>query len=211
MKRMRSLVISSRRLAVGAVVLAALGAAAFAAGPIPRPAPPLDFTDSTGKHVVLSSLKGKVVVVQFLLTTCPHCQKFSLLLNKLQADYGAKGFQALGAAVNEATPEMARDYHAQYAQAFPVGPLTREPLLMFLSLSVMDRPGFPQIAVVDRKGQIREQTTLENIPQPLQDEAHLRGLVQKLLAEGSGGGPSAPSKSGGAVAPKAPATTKPTS
>src|SRR5580692_6141949 len=122
MKSMRSLILCS--------ALAALGASAYAAAPIPRPAPQLEIADGSGKHL-LTSYKGKVVVVQFLLTTCPHCQRFSQLLNKLQADYGPKGFQALGAAVNEATPEMAKDYQTKYAQAFPVGPLTREPLNIF--------------------------------------------------------------------------------
>jgi hypothetical protein len=71
-----------------------------------------------------------------------------------------------------------------------------------MGISVMDRPGFPQIAVVDRKGQIREQTTADMAPQQLQIEGHLRTLVEKLLAEGA-----APaSKSGASVTPKAPAT-----
>jgi len=197
---MRSLLISSRLLAACAVL--AMGAALFAASPVPRPAPPLNFVDSTGKSISLANYKGKVVVVQFLLTTCPHCQRFSQLLDKLQAEYGPKGFQALGAAVNEATPEMARDYHNQYAQAFPVGPLLRDPLNIFLGLSVMDRPGFPQIAVVDRKGQIREQTSADMSPQALQDEPHLRALVEKLLAESAG----TPSKSGAAIPQNGPAT-----
>jgi thiol-disulfide isomerase/thioredoxin len=191
---MRSLLLSSAVLALGAVL--------FAASPVPRPAPPLNFVDSSGKSISLANYKGKVVVVQFLLTTCPHCQRFSQLLDKLQAEYGPKGFQALGAAVNEATPQMAKDYHDQYAQAFPVGPLLRDPLNIFLGLSVMDRPGFPQIAVVDRKGQIREQTTADMSAQALQDETHLRALVEKLLAESAG----APSKSGASITKKAPAT-----
>lgn len=193
---MRSLVLST--------VLAALGSAAFAAGPVPRPAPAMDLVDSaTGKHIVLSNYKGKVVVVQFLLTTCPHCQAFSQLLTKLQAEYGPKGFQAIGVAVNEATPEMAKDYGAQYAKGFPVGPLPESFVLPFMGISVMDRFGLPQIAVIDRKGQIREQSVTDiNSKQPLQDEAHLRALVEKLLAENVGG----PSKSGAAVKQKAPAT-----
>jgi thiol-disulfide isomerase/thioredoxin len=205
---MRSLLNSVRLFAAGACVFAAFGAAAYASGPVPRPAPALDFTDGTGKHIVLSNLKGKVVVVQFLLTTCSHCQAFSGILNKLQAEYGVKGFQALGAAVNEATPEMARDYQAKYAQTFPVGPLVQDLCYAFLGLSVMERAGFPQIAVIDRKGQIREQTTSENIPQPLQNEAHLRALVEKLLAEGaatSGAAQKAP------AAPPVPAAKKPQS
>jgi thiol-disulfide isomerase/thioredoxin len=191
---MRSFVISS--------ILATLGAAAFAASPVPRPAKPLDFSDSAGQHIALSNYKGKVVVVQFLLTTCPHCQAFSQLLDRFQAEYGPKGFQALGVAVNEATPEMARNYHAQYAQAFPVGPLVRDPMLAFLGISVMDRPGFPQIVVIDRKGQIREQTSADMAPQQLQIESHLRALVEKLLAESAGGA----TKSGASIKQKGPAT-----
>ena len=174
---MRSLILCS--------AFVALGASVYAASPVPRPAQALDIVDSAGKHQQLSAYKGKVVVVQFLLTTCPHCQAFSQLLTKLQTEYGSRGFQALGAAVNEATPEMAKDYHDKYASNFPVGPLNHDLVYTFMSFSIMERPGFPQIAVVDRKGQIREQTSTENIRQPLQDEMHLRALVEKLLAEGA--------------------------
>jgi len=162
-------------------------AAAFAASPIAaRPAPPLDIVDSAGKHFVLSSYRGKVVVVQFLLTTCSHCQAFSKLLDRLQAEYGPKGFQAVGAAVNEATNEMARDYHANIAPAFPIAAVPHDLFLSFMGVSVMARPGFPQIAVTDRQGQIREQSSSDmNAAQPLQDEAHLRALIEKLLAEGA--------------------------
>jgi len=180
---MRSLILCS--------ALAALGASVYAAGPIPRPAQQLEIQDSAGKHT-LSSYKGKVVVVQFLLTTCPHCQAFSQILTKLQNEYGSKGFQAIGAAVNEATPQMAADYAKQYAPNFPVGPLNHDLVYSFMGFSVMERPGFPQIAVVDRKGQVREQTTTEMIAQPLQNEAHLRGLVEKLLAERVTGSVAAP-------------------
>lgn len=189
---MRSLIVGS--------ALVALGASAYAASPVPRPAQQLEIVDSSGKHL-LSSYKGKVVVVQFLLTTCPHCQAFSQILTKLQTEYGRKGFQALGAAVNEATPEMAKQYAAQYAPNFPVGPLNHDLVYTFMSFSVMERPGFPQIAVIDRKGQIREQTSTEEIAQPLQNEAHLRGLVEKLLAEGAA--------VSGAKAPAPAATKKP--
>ena len=180
---MRSLIFCS--------ALAALGATVYAAGPIPRPAPQLEVTDGAGKHL-LSSYKGKVVVVQFLLTTCPHCQAFSQILTKLQTQYGPKGFQALGAAVNEATPQMASDYARQYAPNFPVGPLDHDQVYTFMGFSIMERPGFPQIAVIDRKGQIREQTNTLNERQPLQDETHLRGLIEKLLAERTTGGVRAP-------------------
>lgn len=188
---MRSLVLSS--------VALMLGMSAFAGGPVPRPAPNLDILDSSGKHFVLANNRGKVVVVQFLLTTCPHCQAFSQLLDRLQAEYGPKGFQAVGGGFDPATMQMAKDYHDKYAQAFPVGPVPRETVLTFMGASVMDRIGAPQIAVIDRKGQIREQSSSDYTqPQPLQNEQHLRALIEKLLAEP--GGLSASKASGKAVA-----------
>jgi thiol-disulfide isomerase/thioredoxin len=180
---MRSLLLYSALCALGASTFAA--STGFAASPVPRPAGELEVVDSAGKHL-LSSYKGKVVVVQFLLTTCSHCQAYSQLLNALQAEYGPRGFQALGAAVNEATPAMAKDYATQFAPRFPVGAMLRDPMLAFMGQSVLDRLGFPQIAVVDRKGQIREQTSTGlDQHQPLQDETHLRALIEKLLAEGT--------------------------
>ena len=49
---MRSLILCS--------ALVTLGASAYAASPVPRPAPPLEIVDTAGKHL-LSSYKGKVV------------------------------------------------------------------------------------------------------------------------------------------------------
>jgi len=192
---MRSLFLSSLFLAAGV--------AAFAAPVVPRPAKPLEIDEPSGKHDLLSSYKGKVVVVQFLSTTCPHCQAYSQLLTKLQGEYGPKGFQALGAAFNEATNDMVKEYISKYGVGFPVGPMDRNTVLAFMGFSVMDQVYVPQIAVVDRKGQIREETEprSEGIA-PLQVEAHLRGLIEKLLAEPAG----AATKSGAAVTQKSPGT-----
>ena len=43
----------------------------------PRPAPELVIKSATGQEQLLSKFRGKVVAVEFLLTTCPHCQKAS--------------------------------------------------------------------------------------------------------------------------------------
>ena len=166
--------------------LSVLAVRVFAAPPLPRPAPVLDIIDSNGKHVVLSNYRGKVVVLQFLLTNCTHCRAFSGLLDKLQTEYGSKGFQAIGAAVNDPTNEMVRDYQANFGRNFPVAAAPRDKAFGFLGLSVMVRVGFPQIAVIDRKGQIREQSSSDiTAVQPLQGESHLRALIERLLAEGA--------------------------
>ena len=164
--------------------------------PVPRPARELEVDQPNGKHLLLSSYKGKVVVIQFLSTTCPHCQAFSQVLTKLQNEYGPKGFQALGGAFNEATDAMVTNYVNQYHVGFPVGVMLRDTVMNFMGFSLLEQLVVPQIAVIDRKGQIREETEAKPISSPpLQNEQHLRGLIEKLLAEGSATSKSAPSTS----------------
>jgi len=189
---------------------AAVGIGVYAAGPVlPRPAKELEIVEPSGKHDLLTNYRGKVVVVQFLYTTCPHCQAYSQLLTKLQGEYGPRGFQCLGGAFNEADANMVRNYVNQYKVGFPIGPMSRDTVTSFMGFSVMDRLVVPQIALIDRKGQIREET--EAYPQgndaaPLQVESHLRASIEKLLNEGA---TPAPSTTGSAT--KKSATKKPVS
>jgi len=168
----------------------ALGLSAFtaeAAAPVPRPSKEFTVATPQGQQILLSSLKGKVAVVQFLFTWCPHCQAFSKVLTQLNADYGSRGFQALGVAFDDDDPKTPplKDKAAAYAQqyaGFPVGFSTRTPVLAYLGISELERIGVPQIVVIDRKGQIREQSTSQG-GGPLGDPAHLKPLIESLLAE----------------------------
>ena len=161
-----------------------LGLPAQAEAPVPRPTKEFTFVTPQGKQILLSSLKGKVVVVQFLSTTCPHCQNFSRLLTQLTSEYGPRGFQALGAGFDEGlTKEQVAAYMQQYA-GFPVGVSTRSTVLSYLGISELERIGVPQIVIIDRKGVIREQSTSQG-GGPLADPAHLKPLIESLLAEGA--------------------------
>jgi thiol-disulfide isomerase/thioredoxin len=193
------------RLLTPFVLLTALGVSAFAAPPVvPRPAKELEIVEPNGQHHLLTSYKGKVVVIQFLFTTCPHCQAYSQLLTKIQGEYGPKGFQALGAAFNEADNSMVANYVSQYKVGFPVGPVGRDTVFSFLGFSLLDRIVVPQIVLIDKKGQIREQTEGNpSAPMPLQDETHLRSMIEKLLSEG-GASKAAPATGSNTVAPKKP-------
>jgi thiol-disulfide isomerase/thioredoxin len=172
---------------------AVLTVSALAMGPVPRPAPNLDFVDANGKHIMLSSYRGKVVVLQFLLTTCSHCQAFSGVLSKMQAELGPRGFQALGVAWNAMedpkvpAAKAVSDYASKYANnVFPVGYADHGPILAVLGDSVLDRLGFPQIVVVDKNGVIRAQSEPPGTG-ALQDEQNLTMLVNNLLTPHPGG------------------------
>ena len=161
-----------------------------AAAPVPRPAKEFTIATPQGQQILISSLKGKVAVVQFLFTWCPHCQAFSKVLTELNTEYGARGFKALGVAFDELDPkdpvplkDKVTAYTKQYA-GFPVGVSNRSAVLSYLGISELERVGVPQIIVIDKKGMIREQTTAQGGGE-LGDPAHLKPLIESLLAEGA--------------------------
>jgi len=161
-----------------------------AAAPVPRPAKEFTVATPQGQQILISSLKGKVAVVQFLFTWCPHCQAFSKVLTELNTEYGARGFQALGVAFDELDPkdpvplkDKVVAYTKQYA-GFPVGVSNRSSVLSYLGISELERVGVPQIIVIDRKGVIREQSPSEGGGE-LGNPAHLKPLIESLLAEGT--------------------------
>src|ERR1041385_6490304 len=106
-----------------------LGLPAQAASPVPRPSKEFTISTPQGQQILLSSLKGKVCVVQFLFTWCPHCQAFSKILTQFNAEYGPRGFQALGVAFDDddgkgPLKDKVAGYTLQYA-GFPLPCLSK--------------------------------------------------------------------------------------
>jgi peroxiredoxin len=152
---------------------------------IPRQAPEFAIQMPNGQHELLSKYKGQVVVLEFLLTTCPHCQNSSRVLSKLKNELGPKGFQPLGVAINpEADPN---DFVRRFEVNFPVGKGSREAAYGFLQHSIM-APSFyvPQMVFIDKTGVIRAQYSGADAFLASNEEANVRGLIEKLLAEGGG-------------------------
>jgi peroxiredoxin len=65
------------------------GAALFAAGPLRR-APGFCLMDTSQQWQDLADYHGKIVLVEFMKTECPHCASFSTVLNGLKLKYGDK-------------------------------------------------------------------------------------------------------------------------
>jgi peroxiredoxin len=165
--------------------LIGLSAAAIAVfgAQVPRPSPEFAIQMPNGQHELLSKHKGKVVVLEFMLTTCPHCQNSAKLLSRLYTELGPKGFQPLGVAINpEADPN---DFVRRFQVNFPVGKGTREAAYGYLQHSIM-APSFyvPQVVFIDKQGVIRAQYGGSDAFLASNEEANIRGLLEKLLAEG---------------------------
>lgn len=171
------------------------------AAEVPRQSPEFVLNYPGGKQDLLSKQRGKVVLVEFLFTTCPHCQHTAGIFSKLQADYGSKGFQAIGVAFNDMAQMLVPDFIRDYGAKFPVASAGREQVMSYLSLSAMERFVVPQIVLIDKKGVIRAQSPPLGDPK-LQDEANLRTQIEALLKEGAAPTTSSAAKPAATVAKK---------
>jgi peroxiredoxin len=164
---------------LAATAFVAFTVSAFATPPVPRKSPEFTITDPSGKQVLLSSLKGKIVVMPFMFTTCPHCQREAQMLTTLQKEFAGRGVVMMGTVFNDANGAMAAQFQKEFNVGFPVGFATRDQVVSYLGLSVLDRWVVPQVAIIDKQGNIVAQSAATGTPE-LQDEAYLRTFLDKL-------------------------------
>ena len=154
--------------------------------PVIRQAPDFTVTEPGGKSITVSSLRGKVCVLAFMFTTCPHCQDESRMLTRLQKEMAPRGLQVLGVAFNDNAALLVPEFIRQFGVGFPVGVSEKAPVLNYLGLSEMVRWGVPQVVVIDRKGNIRAQSPTQGGDANLANESYMRDLLDTLLKEPAG-------------------------
>ena len=145
---------------------------------------------------LLSQYKGKVVALEFIFTTCPHCQAATKVMEKFQREYGPRGFQAIDVAVNENADLLIENFAKEFQVNFPVGWILRDQFISFMGWS---NAYFvvPQQVMIDRKGMIRYQTPQREDAtwDSLMKEDAIRQHIEELLGSGSS---SAQAKTGSA-------------
>ena len=174
-----------KRICLSLAGLAILALSAFAADAnVQRKAPELAFTIPGQGDKLLSQYRGKVVALEFIYTTCPHCQAASKLMTKMQAEFANRGLQVLDVAVNQNADLLVENFTRDYNVGFPVGWTKSDQMLSFMGFSMMDRYVVPQLVLIDRKGVIHYQT-------PPQGEEHsmlestIRERIEELLNLGN--------------------------
>jgi len=114
---------------------------------IGKPAP--DFTLQTvdGRSITLSSLRGKVVLVNFWATWCPPCREEMPSMEEMYRNYAPGGLELLAINVEENGPQVLPDFLKAHPHTFPV--------LMDTAAKVQNSYGvfqFPETYIVDRNG-----------------------------------------------------------
>lgn len=165
--------------------IALLGVSMFAADEESiRKAPELAFTVPGQGQKLLSEYAGKVVALEFIFTTCPHCQAASKYLTKLQTEFKAKGLQVIDVAVNPNADLLVENFSKEMQVNFPVGWVPQDQMVSFMGFSSA-RFVVPQLVLIDRKGMIHYQTpALEDEHwDKLMKEDAIRAHIEQLLAQ----------------------------
>ena len=178
------------RILTSCLAVALLAPVCFAQDtPAIRKAPELGFHLPGEGEQLLSQYQGKVVALEFILTTCMHCQAASHVMTRLQQEYGGRGFQALDLAINaldqNRTPQEAdtlvQTFTRTFQVGFPVGWIARDQFLSFMGFSVAEYLVVPQLVLIDRKGNIHYQTPARGAENDTKEET-IRQRIEELLA-----------------------------
>jgi thiol-disulfide isomerase/thioredoxin len=118
-----------------------------------RRAPGFSLPDSKTQLHDLADYRGKVVILEFMQTTCPHCNAFASVLNQVQQKYGDR-VQILSV-VNppDLQPQVA-NYTASHKITYPVLFDCGQVAFSYLRSASFD---IPHIYLIDGNGGIREE------------------------------------------------------
>ena len=96
--------------------------------------------------------------MEFIYTTCAPCVNATRTMQKLQAEFGAQGFQAIAVAFNPNAEVLVEDFVNSNHFTLPVGWTLGSDVTSFLGYGPADRFVAPQFVLIDATGLIRYQT-----------------------------------------------------
>jgi thiol-disulfide isomerase/thioredoxin len=152
-------------------------------GIIPRPLADIPIPTPDSKKINLRQYRGKVLLVTLISTSCGDCIKTIDILNGIQKDFGKRGFQVVGIAIEDSAAYNVGGFVARYRPSFPVGYLDRDTAIKFLDVSRDTRPFVPILMYVDGKGTVRFQY-YGNDAFLKQGERAIRAVAEGLIREG---------------------------
>jgi len=145
-----------------------------------RTAPAFDLVGAGGKHLSSVGLEGKVALLYVWFTGCPPCMKEAPELARLQHEFGARGFEVVGANADgllglEISDEARQQYAEKEGIHFPIVRWTQESNQAYGGISI-----YPTLFLINKQGKIADHWVGFTSP------ATLREAVSKTLAESSG-------------------------
>lgn len=168
-----------RYLAIASLCLTAL----FAAGEFSnRRAPGFSLPDASGIQHDPQDYRGKVVIIEFMQTNCPHCQKFTGILEKAKAKYGDK-IMVMSVVTAPDTFQNVQKYIAAYRVSSPILFDSGQVMASYLKITPQNPSvSFPHVFILDTKGNIKNDFGYTSASAPVFEGEGLFPEIDKLLA-----------------------------
>ena len=156
------------------------GIVLFAAGPLRR-APGFCLIDTTGEWRDLADYRGKIVLVEFMKTECPHCASFSTVLNGLKSKYGDK-LAILAVANPPDTPQTMQQFVKGHSLTYPLLLDQGQAAYSYVRTPSID---LPTVYLIDANGMIRNSWVDGVLTKDIFEGNGLASEIDKLLAGGA--------------------------
>jgi len=168
------------RYVIGLLASAAL---LFASGELSgRRAPGFSLPDLHGQQHDLQDYRGKIVIVDIIQTTCPHCQHLADILDKVAAKYGGKVAVLTFAIPRDTTATVAafvKEHKVTTPVLFDCGQATAS----YLKVTPQNpRINVPHLFLIDGQGMIRNDFGYEFDTRNIFDGDGLDPEIDRLLA-----------------------------
>ena len=152
--------------------------ALFAQTPTVRRAPSFALPDAKAQFHDLLDYRGKVVIVEIMRTSCPHCKAFNAVLEKLKTQYPGK--IVVLAIVNP--PETQQTMQAWLTENNSTAILLYDMGQVTYSYARTGRIDLPRVFVVDAEGMIRADVSYTEATKPFFEQGGVQAEVAKLIA-----------------------------
>ena len=152
----------------------------FAGVTLPRPTGDVPFTVPGKGPDNLTNYKGKVVLLEFFIVSCPHCQRTAKVLSDIQRDYKAMGVRVISLTFRPEDDAAAlKKFADEYKTNYTLGMIDGKVMAAFGQLTPEMRPTVPMVFFIDRDGLVQAQYFGTD---PMMEEMHqAENLRAKLL------------------------------
>jgi len=155
-----------------------LCATAFVAAAADRRAPGFSLVDSKGIEHDLADYRGKLVLLEFIQTTCPHCATVAENLQKAQEKYGGK--IAVLAVVNHPDdPNTVQQFIAGHKITYPI---LFDSGQMAYSYVLSGNLQYPRMFMIDAGGTIRMDYEFSPLTSDVFEGSGLGPAIDRMLA-----------------------------
>jgi peroxiredoxin len=163
------------------LLITLLCAGALFAADVNRRAPGFSLVDSKGAEHDLADYRGKLVLLVFMQTTCPHCAGFAELLQQTQEKYGSR-IAVLGVAIYPDDPGKVADFIAGHGIKYP---MLLDIGQVAYSYVLTQTLAFPHLYMIDGGGIIRRDYLYGPLTREVFEGDQLAAEISRMLPAGA--------------------------